>query len=116
MGTTRRLPPLDQVLGSAQAVAAGRLTAEGPSGRLPLNAQMLRDQPSGNLFGLTQNVGMGWSPAALQGPQFAIVSTMGGLRDHDGTPVALGYHTGHWEIGLLGQRSARHHAGARGLQ
>jgi len=94
-------PPLDAVLGSASAVAAGRLAGEGPTGRLPLTADMLREEPSGNVFGLTQNVGMGWNPAALEGPQYVIVSTHGGLRSEDGSPVALGYHTGHWEIGLL---------------
>ena len=52
----------------------------GPSGRLPLTAEMLRQEPSGNLFGLTQNVGMGWSAGALEGPQYLIVSTLGGLR------------------------------------
>src|SRR2546425_1054375 len=94
-------PPLDAVLGSANAVAAGRLAGAGPAGRLPLTPEMLREEPSGNVFGLTQNVGMGWSPASLNGPQYVIVSTHGGLRSEDGSPVALGYHTGHWEIGLL---------------
>ena len=37
--------------------------AEGPSGTLPLTDGMLRGAPSGDLFGLSQNVGMGW-PAA----------------------------------------------------
>src|SRR5918996_1350077 len=99
-------PPLDSVLGSASAVAAGRLAGEGPAGRLPLTAGRLREEPSGNLFGLTQNVGMGWNPAALEGPQYVIVSTHGGLRSEDGSPVALGYHTGHWEIGLLVRAAA----------
>ncbi len=67
---------------------------------------MLIDAPSGNLFGLTQNVGMGWSPSALGGPQYVIVSTAGGIRDAEGRPVALGYHTGHWEIELLVRRAA----------
>ena len=49
---------------------------------------------------------MGWSPAALGGPEYVIVSTMGGLRAEDGTPIALGYHTGHWEIGLLVREAA----------
>src|SRR5205809_7698451 len=93
-------PPLDAVLGSASAVAAGRLAGAGPAGRLPLTPDMLREEPSGNLFGLTQNVGMGWSPAALEGPQYVIVSTHGGLRSEDGSPGALGYHTRHWENGL----------------
>src|SRR5438477_12024024 len=100
------LPSLESVLGSASAVAAGRLAGEGPAGRLPLTADMLREEPSGNVFGLTQNVGMGWSPAALDGPQYVIVSTHGGLRSEDGSPVALGYHTGHWEIGLLVRAAA----------
>ncbi|HYU37731.1 MAG TPA: YjhG/YagF family D-xylonate dehydratase [Gemmatimonadales bacterium] len=99
-------PPLDAVLGTADAVAAGRLAGAGPAGRLPLTPDMLREQPSGNVFGLTQNVGMGWSPTALEGPQYVIVSTHGGLRGEDGRPVALGYHTGHWEIGLLVRAAA----------
>src|SRR5215208_5307865 len=94
-------PPLEAVLGSAASVVAGRIAGAGPAGRLSLTADQLRDEPSGNLFGLTQNVGMGWSPAALGGPEYVIVSTAGGRRDTDGRPLALGYHTGHWEIGQL---------------
>ena len=99
-------PPVDAVLGSASAIARGRLAGDGPPGRLPFTPEMLREEPSGNLFGLTQNVGMGWSPRALEGPQYVIVSTHGGLRSEDGRPVALGYHTGHWEIGLLVRAAA----------
>jgi putative YjhG/YagF family dehydratase len=106
MRTKLAPPSLDAVLGSASAIAKGRLAGEGPAGRLPLTPEMLREEPSGNLFGLTQNVGMGWSPAALEGPQYVIVSTHGGLRSEDGSPVALGYHTGHWEIGLLVRAAA----------
>ena len=62
-------------------------------------------QPSGNLFGLTQNAGMGWEPSRLLDPEFLILSTHGGMRAADGTPIALGFHTGHWEVGLLGRRS-----------
>src|SRR5437879_13229125 len=100
------LPPPDSGLGSASAVAAGRLAGDGPAGRLPLTAARLREEPSGNVFGLTQDVGMGWNPASLDGPQYVIVSTHGGLRGEDGSPVALGYHTGHWEIGLLVRAAA----------
>src|ERR1043166_5398970 len=100
------LPSLEAVLGTASAVAAGRLAGEGPAGRLPFTPEMLREEPSGNLFGLTQDVGMGWSPDSLQGPQYVIVSTHGGLRGEDGSAVALGYHTGHWEIGLLVRAAA----------
>jgi putative YjhG/YagF family dehydratase len=106
MNAKSATPSLEAVLGSADAVASGRLAGEGPAGSLPLTPAMLREQPSGDIFGLTQNVGMGWSAAELQGPQFVIVSTLGGLRGSDGRPLALGYHTGHWEIGLLVREAA----------
>jgi putative YjhG/YagF family dehydratase len=61
---------------------------------------MLLHRPSGDLFGLTQNVGMGWEPSAVTQDEYLILSTLGGLRDHDGKPIALGYHSGHWEVGL----------------
>lgn len=75
--------------------------SSGPAGSLPLTEEMLLNSPSGDLFGLTQNVGMGWSAAESGRKQFLILSTQGGLRAPDGKPIALGYHTGHWEIGLL---------------
>jgi xylonate dehydratase len=68
---------------------------------------MLLNQPSGNLFGLSQNVGMGWDPARLLGPEILILSTHGGLRAEDGSPIALGFHTGHWEVGSLVAEAAR---------
>ena len=67
---------------------------------------MLRHSPSGDLFGLTQNAGMGWDPQQLLRPQYLILSTQGGIRGEDGTPIALGYHTGHWEVGLLMRAAA----------
>ncbi len=73
----------------------------GPAGALPLTAEMLVEEPSGNLFGLSQNAGMGWEAARLLDPEFLILSTHGGLRAEDGRPIALGFHTGHWEVGLL---------------
>ena len=81
--------------------------ADGPIGSLPLTAEMLRESPSGDIFGLTQNAGMGWNPAELGRKQFLILSTQGGVRAPDGRPIALGYHTGHWEIGLLVEAAAR---------
>jgi len=81
--------------------------APGPSGKLPLTHEMLTEAPSGDLFGLSQNVGMGWDPNKLLGRQVLILGTQGGIRDEDGQPVALGYHTGHWEVGLLMQAAAR---------
>jgi putative YjhG/YagF family dehydratase len=80
--------------------------ATGPAGQLPLSEEMLLRQPSGDLFGLTQNAGMGWNPAEVGRKEFLILSTQGGLRAPDGKPIALGYHTGHWEIGLLVQAAA----------
>ena len=81
--------------------------ARGPSGFLPLTQEMLLTQPSGNLFGLSQNAGMGWDPAHLGGAEILLLSTHGGLRAEDGTPIALGLHTGHWEVGLLVAEAAR---------
>ena len=106
MSKSPAVPPLHSVLGSAEAVAAGRIESDGPAGMLPLTPEMLRELPSGDLFGLTQNVGMGWSAAQLHGPEYLIISTLGGLRGDDGQPLALGYHTGHWEIGLLVREAA----------
>jgi putative YjhG/YagF family dehydratase len=79
----------------------------GPAGSLPFTAEMLRERPSGDLFGWTQNAGMGWEAAAMGGREFLILSTHGGIRAADGTPIALGYHTGHWEVGLLMEAAAR---------
>jgi xylonate dehydratase len=81
--------------------------ARGPAGLLPLTAEMLLTQPSGNLFGLSQNAGMGWDPNRLLDPEFLILSTHGGMRAENGEPIALGFHTGHWEVGLLVAEAAR---------
>jgi putative YjhG/YagF family dehydratase len=80
--------------------------APGPAGRLPLEAERLRDAPSGDLFGWTMDAGMGWAPEQLGRKEFLILSTQGGIRAADGSPIALGYHTGHWEVGLLAQAAA----------
>jgi putative YjhG/YagF family dehydratase len=84
-----------------------RTRAPGPAGSLPLTEDLLRTAPSGDLFGLTQNVGMGWEPARSNDRQFLILSTAGGLRAPDGKPIALGYHTGHWEIAVQVEAAAR---------
>jgi len=80
--------------------------AVGPVGKLPLSDEILREWSSGDLFGLTQSVGMGFDPRRVLGDQYLILSTQGGVRNPDGTPLALGYHTGHWEVGLLVQAAA----------
>src|SRR5262245_38854496 len=78
----------------------------GPTGSLPLTEELLLHAPSGDLFGLTQDAGMGWNPAEVGRREFLILSTQGGIRADDGRPIALGYHTGHWEVGLLMQAAA----------
>ena len=83
-----------------------RTAGEGPSGKLPLTDEMLREWSSGDLFGWTQNAGMGWDIQKMLGPQFLLLSTQGGVRAEDGRPIALGYHTGHWEVGLLVRAAA----------
>ena len=80
--------------------------APGPPGALPITAEMLLKRPSGDLFGWAQNAGMGWNPATLGAKEFLILSTHGGIRAADGAPIALGYHTGHWEVGLLMEAAA----------
>src|SRR5690348_9217833 len=97
---------LNDVLESTDSVWNVPTHAPGPAGSLPLTPELLRHAPSGNLFGLTQDAGMGWNPAELGRPEFLILSTHGGLRADDGAPVALGYHSGHWEVGLLVKEAA----------
>jgi xylonate dehydratase len=80
--------------------------ASGPAGRLPLQPDFLRDAPSGHIFGWTQDAAMGWNPADLGKDEYLILSTQGGIRAEDGFPIALGYHTGHYEVGLLAQAAA----------
>ena len=79
----------------------------GPAGSLPITPEMLIARPSGDIFGWSQDAGMGWDPAALGGKEILILSTHGGIRAADGTPIALGYHTGHWEVGLLMDAAAK---------
>ena len=100
---------------SEPALFAPSTHSSGPQGSLPLTEELLRNAPSGDLFGLSQDAGMGWNPAELtvRRREFVILSTQGGLRADDGSPVALGYHTGHWEVGLLVKAAAeelREHA------
>ena len=72
--------------------------ADGPKGTVPFTAEFLIEEPSGNHFGMTQNAGMGWNPSELMRKQFIILSTVGGVKEEDGSPVALGLHTGHFEL------------------
>src|SRR4051812_18164253 len=67
-----------------------KTNARGAVGSLPLTEDMLLNSPSGDLFGLSQNAGMGWNPSELGRRQFLILSTQGGMRAPDGRPIALG--------------------------
>jgi putative YjhG/YagF family dehydratase len=100
-------PDTDVLDSSPSLFAEVKTHAPGPGGALPITPEMLLNEPSGNLFGLSQNAGMGWEPARLLDPEFLILSTHGGMRAHDGTAIALGFHTGHWEVGLLVAEAAR---------
>jgi xylonate dehydratase len=96
-----------EILGSdADFLEKTRLVGEAPEGKLPISADDLLNAPSGNLFGMTQNVAMGWGAEELGRQQYLILSTHGGMRAEDGSPLALGYHTGHWEINLLVREAA----------
>jgi len=91
---------------SADSIYTIQTHGDGPQGALPLTDELLLDSPSGDIFGMTQSAGMGWDPQQLLRDQVLILSTMGGIRAEDGRPIALGYHTGHWEVGLLMQAAA----------
>lgn len=105
MSTEIRLGPVLETAGADLLDVSTH--ARGPQGQLPLTSEMLMEWPSGNLFGLSQNAGMGWSPLSMLGPEVLILSTHGGVRAEDGSPIALGFHTGHWEVGLLVAEAAR---------
>ena len=104
-----------EIVSSESTVWEIQTAGPGPQGSLPLTAEMLLERPSGDIFGMTQNAGMGWDPRELGRPQYLMLSTQGGIRAADGRPIALGYHTGHWEIGLLMQAAAQEIAALGGL-
>src|ERR1700694_1936760 len=78
----------EAIVESDAAAWVVRTSGAGPAGRLPLTAKMLLERPSGDIFGLTQNAGMGWDPSQLGRPQFLMLSTQGGIRAPDGLPFA----------------------------
>src|SRR5437764_8759277 len=99
-------PAFSSLVESDPALYDVQTSAAGPAGKLPLTEELLREAPSGDLFGWSQDVGMGWRPGELNRREFLLLSTSGGIRNPDGSPVALGYHTGHWEVGLLMRAAA----------
>ncbi|MBT5054965.1 MAG: YjhG/YagF family D-xylonate dehydratase [Gemmatimonadetes bacterium] len=98
---------LDDILHSDDSIYQVHTRVAGPTGALPLTEETVLSSPSGDIFGFSQNAGMGWNPAELGRREFLILSTMGGIRAPDGKPIALGYHTGHWEVGLLMEAAAK---------
>jgi hypothetical protein len=54
-----------------------RTRAAGPSGSLPVSADLLLNRPSRDLFGLTQNAGMGWAASEVFRKQFLILGGFG---------------------------------------
>ena len=107
MNQGRSIAFVDIVEAADDAVYQVRTRAPGPEGILPLRKEQVIDAPSGDIFGYTLDAGMGWNPAELGRKEYLILSTLGGLRAPDGTPVALGYHTGHWEVGLLVEAASK---------
>jgi putative YjhG/YagF family dehydratase len=101
------LPSLDAILGTAEHIPNTRTKGLPIEGYLPLTDDLLLNAPSGNLFGMTQNVAMGWNPEEVGREQFLIASTHGGMRAENGEAIALGYHTGHWEVNLLVREAAK---------
>ncbi len=80
---------LSEILGDDSQHGPVRIVGEGPPGSLPIDAEQLLNEPSGNLFAMTQNVAMGWRPEDVGRAQYLIMSTQGGLRAEDGSPLAL---------------------------
>ena len=91
---------LEELLEASEDIYQIETKADGPKGKLPLTHEMLLDSPSGDLFGMTMNTGMGWSANKLLGDQVMIISTKAGLRGEDGSPTALGLHSGHFELDI----------------
>lgn len=82
-------------------IFSAKTNADGPKGSLPLTADFLRTAPSGNIFGMTVNAGMGWEPSALANGDIMIIGTQGGIRRDDGVTTAVGLHNGHFELGIM---------------
>lgn len=89
------------------------------TGRLPISRKTFLAPETGtaDIFAESMAAAMGWSGTGqLTGRakkldrDFLIISTQGGLRGDDGEAIALGAHTGHWELGLVAKEAAREFA------
>ncbi|HOV77334.1 MAG TPA: hypothetical protein PLS24_04855, partial [Sedimentisphaerales bacterium] len=88
MNSTSRV--FEAIVGDDVTIFSMRTHGQSPQGQLPLTEEILRYAPSGDLFGMTQDAGMGWKPEDTNRDQYLILSTLGGLRASDGHPIALG--------------------------
>src|SRR5439155_471069 len=89
------LPPMstqlrvgfEDIVESSRELWTVQTAGAGPRGSLPLTGEMLLEWSSGDLFGLTQNAGMGWDPRELTRPQFLMRSPQGVVRAPDGVTL-----------------------------
>ncbi len=107
MNNKKTIISIENVIAPKDAVFDFATHSDGPSGKIPFTAEILINQPSGDHFGMSQNAGMGWDPKEMLRKHFLILSTSGGLRDPNGSPIALGLHTGHYELTLQVEEAAR---------
>ena len=78
-------------------------------GGLPLTDDLLAMRRAGTCSAGLRTSAWGGVPL-LGGKEF---TTHGGLRAEDGKPIALGFHSGHWEVGLLVKAAAEEFAKLR---
>src|SRR6267143_3038843 len=103
------LPPMstqlrvgfEDIVESSRELWTIQTAGAGPRGSLPLTGEMLLEWSSGDLFGLTQNAGMGWDPRELTRPQFLMLSTHVGVRAPPGHPLLPDSPTGVATVMLL---------------
>src|SRR6266540_2769016 len=79
--TIRLRAGFEDIVESSNELWTVQTAGTGPRGSLPLTGEMLIEWSSGDLFGLTQNAGMGWDPRELTRPQFLMLSTQGGEHE-----------------------------------
>lgn len=97
----------DDILSPPDSTTSFETHSDGPVGSLPFTEEILLEESSGFHFGMSQNAGMGWNPSELLRKHFLVLSTSGGLRENDGSPIALGLHTGHYELSLQVEAASR---------
>ena len=98
---------MNELLDSGQPSLYEVITAgSGPQGKLPLTDDLLRNQPSGHAFGMSQDVGHGLDRLGRGRPAVRPVEHLGRRSRRRRHAIALGYHTGHWEVVLAVKAAA----------